>query len=180
MLKANVLFDDQQIEDYRARYALLLKQYLELLAAKDKVKTKVTLNKDMLSTLLRHMLEEIESSSAKLTTRLDQSQESFTESYTVQEEIVEDQGKINPELKEDDIAYDIEVKKDDELGEAKLHVHHAESRIHALRARLHRKKKKTRTVTKTREVKREREEDRHLLSMQPKTRVRSGSDPKNA
>jgi len=60
--------------------------------------------------------------------------------------------RLNPDISEDDIAYDIEVDKNDELGEAKLHVHHAESRIHALRARL-RKKKKSRTSKKETELK---------------------------
>jgi len=55
---------------------------------------------------------------------------------------------LNPELKEDDIPYDIAIDPDDELGDAKLHVHHAESRIHALRARLkHRKPKASSTMT---------------------------------
>jgi len=55
---------------------------------------------------------------------------------------------LNPDLKEDDIPYDIVVDPDDELGDAKMHVRHAESRIHALRARLkHRKPKETSTTT---------------------------------
>jgi len=55
---------------------------------------------------------------------------------------------LNPELREDDIPYDIAVDPDDELGDAKKHVRHAESRIHALRARLkHRKPRETSTMT---------------------------------
>jgi len=40
-----------------------------------------------------------------------------------------------PELK-DDIPYELKVEADDDLADAKIHVRHAESRIHALRARL--------------------------------------------
>lgn len=39
------------------------------------------------------------------------------------------------ELK-DDIPYELKVEPDDDLADAKIHVRHAESRIHALRARL--------------------------------------------
>jgi len=54
---------------------------------------------------------------------------------------------LNPDLKEDDIPYDIVVDPDDELGDAKMHVRHAESRIHALRARLKRRKPRETTST---------------------------------
>jgi len=52
-------------------------------------------------------------------------------------------------LKEDDIPYEIPVDPDDELGDAKLHVHHAESKIHALRARLRNRKAKGPSTTTT-------------------------------
>jgi len=67
--------------------------------------------------------------------------------------MTEEDGEIvllNPDLKEDDIPYDIDVDPDDDLGDAKMHVRHAESRIHALRARLkHRKPTKASTTTMT-------------------------------
>jgi len=56
--------------------------------------------------------------------------------------------RLNPELK-DDIPYDIEVDPDDELGDAKQHIHHAESRIHSLRARLKNRSHQTSTTTST-------------------------------
>jgi len=56
--------------------------------------------------------------------------------------------RLNPELKENDIPYNIKVDPDDQLGDAKKHVRHAESRIHALRARL-KKKKSVRDKEKT-------------------------------
>jgi len=55
--------------------------------------------------------------------------------------------KLNPELKEDDIPYDIQVDPDDELGDAKQHVRHAESKIHALRARLRNRSPRKAKVT---------------------------------
>ena len=54
------------------------------------------------------------------------------------------------ELEEDDIPYEMKVDPDDDLADAKIHVRHAESRIHALRARIRKRSpRKADTTTLT-------------------------------